>query len=163
MARMALQDVRAGITPVVAIVLLLMMTVAVAGGAYAWMQGIIGDRMAEGEFKAGTEMNVRGLQCGNTSYGNAFVGQVTSFTIQNTGDTNVDSATVNVFVDDQASGDLAAQGSTSGTGGTFESGEVWTGGPVNLSANLTSADRYDVTFSFPNSYSVEVTGSCQAE
>ncbi len=54
---------RSGVTPVVAVVILLGMTVAVSGGAYAWMSQIQGAAQADAREGLATEMEVKDFRC----------------------------------------------------------------------------------------------------
>ncbi|MDY6766368.1 MAG: archaellin/type IV pilin N-terminal domain-containing protein [Candidatus Nanohaloarchaea archaeon] len=151
-----------GITPVVATVLLLMMTVAAAGGAYVWftnMQDQFRQR-AEGEIQ--TELSVRDLQCDADD-------DTIEIALSNSGSTEVALEEVDVFI----------RGSGGNLNATFTE-EDWTGtgfsdpggfGSVTLDmANTDSGSDFLVAGSF---YKVETyfantdytlsVGGCLAE
>lgn len=117
---------RKGITPVIAIVLLLMMTVAAAGMAYVWImslqEGIAADTdkdLAALQSQKNARLSIEGV------YNNTLVapaGRV-SFTLRNSGTypySATDVANIKVYVDGQAlttvcaagTGTLAGQGTT---------------------------------------------------
>jgi flagellin-like protein len=90
---------RKGITPVIAIVLLLMMTVAAAGGAWVWMTQVRED--IQDDVNPNADFTIQSLSCENTG-GNA---QITMF-IKNTGETQLDTSNVDVQVHDISTGTI---------------------------------------------------------
>lgn len=146
---------RKGITPVIAIVLLLMMTVAVAGGAYAWMQGIIGGQQNQAEFEQNTELAFRGLSCNATGF--------VDFTLKNDGSTTLDASAVDIFVYNVSTDELATNAQTSKASPTdFQPGSIWSQEDVNLDISLVNGNEYEIRFEFVNNYNFPVEGTCQA-
>ena len=85
-----------GITPVIAIVLLLMMTVGAVGGAYAWFSGIMEDAQEDATVQQETELNVYNAEC--LVQGGTFHAM---FWIENTGEQAVDFSAVDVLIFDR--------------------------------------------------------------
>jgi flagellin-like protein len=96
---------RKGITPVIAIVLLLMMTVAAAGGAYAWTSGLLDDFMGEAEDEAERGISIQNLVCYNQAPTVGDGAYVEVF-FQNTGTKQLDLDPVDMNVRDRATGDI---------------------------------------------------------
>ncbi|MDY6762027.1 MAG: archaellin/type IV pilin N-terminal domain-containing protein, partial [Candidatus Nanohaloarchaea archaeon] len=127
---------RKGITPVVAMVLLLMMTVAAAGAAYVWTQGIITGQQEEAEEQLNTEITVRDLQC-TASNGNV------EFFLDNTGSQTVQASDVTVYLYSVADGSLVNNVATSHS--DLAPGDSW--GPSTVSfdaADMTAGNEYRV-------------------
>lgn len=93
-------NTKKGITPVIAIVLLLMMTVGAVGGAYVWFSDIIDQAQNTADQQRNTELNVYNAQCSNMS--GTFVAE---FWVENTGDRQVDFSVTDVLIYDQFTGD----------------------------------------------------------
>ncbi|MDY6761979.1 MAG: hypothetical protein SVY41_02945 [Candidatus Nanohaloarchaea archaeon] len=89
---------RDGITPVVAMTLLLFMTVAIAGGAYVWFSGIMQQSQAETTQRLNTELTVKDVQCS---------GSEVMLALTNTGSTELP-GTASVFLYRVADGNLVA-------------------------------------------------------
>ncbi|MFB6076544.1 MAG: archaellin/type IV pilin N-terminal domain-containing protein, partial [Candidatus Nanohaloarchaea archaeon] len=86
-------NVRSGITPVVAIVLLLMMTVAAAGAAYTWfsqMQSQVQERATQ---TLQTDMEVKDLRCDSST-------DKIEVAIKNSGSTEIELTNTDLFVRD---------------------------------------------------------------
>lgn len=96
---------RKGITPVIAIVLLLMMTVAAAGGAYAWSSGLLDQFMGEAEDEAERGISIQNLVCYNQAPTVGDGAYVEVF-FQNTGTKQLDLEPVDMNVRDRATGDI---------------------------------------------------------
>ncbi len=84
---------RKGITPVVATVLLLMMTVAAAGAAYTWFTQMQGQLQTQATSDLQTEFRVKDLQC------NAKPENTVKVSIKNSGSREVDLRDVDAFID----------------------------------------------------------------
>ncbi len=93
-------NVRKGITPVVAIVMLLMLTIIVAGGVFAFLTEFIGQQEEETRNQFSTDIEFVDVGCAATS-----PGQV-DFTLRNSGETDVDLTEVDFYVYDVSTGDL---------------------------------------------------------
>lgn len=89
-------NLRKGITPVIAIVLLLMMTVGAVGGSYVWFSGIMEDAQEEANTQQATELNIYNMECVDRS-GNFSA----MFWVENTGSRAVDFSVVDVLVYDR--------------------------------------------------------------
>lgn len=97
---------RPGITPVVSIVLLLMMTVALAGAAFNWLDTIQQDFQNQAKQQLETSMDVRGLQCVHDPDGNPSTDDdEIVLALKNTGTRDLAGTAVDVYVRDNQ-GDL---------------------------------------------------------
>lgn len=92
--------VRRGITPVIAVTLLLGMTVAASGGAYAWISQVQQQAQEEASQGLATRLDVKDAVC--TRYGNVEV------SIKNNGDAMLTATESDIFVRD-GDGDLVSQ------------------------------------------------------
>lgn len=164
-----------GITPVIAIILLLMMTVAVAGGAYVWFT-----QLGEGFQQQAEESQDRGvdfvdLQCSNNA-GNA---RVTAF-LKNTGQKQLDLNPVDMIVRNRATSevdfsltrtDLNLQSGSLSTGITAQGGsDITSPGDSeqyhidNQNSNtFTSGDSYVIEFQFTDEEDLTVSDICRAD
>lgn len=113
---------RHGITPVVSIVMLLMMTVAAAGAAYSWFNQIQTDVQEQATNRLQTSIEVRDLQClldtdpsddGNTQ-------DDLLISLKNTGRRDLSGRSVDIYVYDN-NGELYA----AITGQNFRTGANW--------------------------------------
>lgn len=124
---------RRGITPVIAVVLLLMMSVTAAGGSYAWITTTTGQAQERTGAQLSTELAVRGLTCH---------GSTVALHLSNVGDRAVRSDTARLYLSED--GDLLATRSVNVTDIGFRTpggnGEVRT----VLSAAMDSSRRYTV-------------------
>ncbi|MCJ7478995.1 MAG: hypothetical protein MUP63_02345 [Candidatus Nanohaloarchaeota archaeon QJJ-7] len=147
---------RKGITPVVAMILLLMMTVAAAGAAFAWTQGIITGQQEDVETELDTEITVRDMQCASDG--------TVDFFLDNTGSATVSANnTVSVYLYSVSTGDLVNTTDTSRQGGDMEPGDAWDSTVSFDSADMDNGIDYEIEFEFPNQGSYSVSGTCQAE
>ncbi len=150
---------RKGITPVVATVLLLMMTVAAAGAFYTFQQGIVGGEQDEATERLNTELVVRDLQC------DAATGEV-DYLLQNTGSAAVDASSVTVFKYNVSTGALA--GTTTVSSSDIEPGSTWgsiAGGSQSTLTGFvfTAGQSYRIEFEFTNQNSYTIDETCQAD
>lgn len=97
-------NAKKGITPVIAIVLLLMMTVGAVGGAYAWFSQIIQDAQDTANQDLESEMNMFGLECYNPSGGGDGIVKVF---LENTGGVAVKFQPVDMIIFDGPTGERA--------------------------------------------------------
>lgn len=152
--------VRKGITPVVAIVLLLMMTVTAAGAAFAWTQGVLQGQQEQTSQRLNTEVTLRSLDCaaGGSS-------PELQFYLDNTGSVTVPasaSGSVTVYLYNVSTGDLVDTVETS-RGSDIKPGEAWDGSISSFpGANMKDGLEYKVQFEFTNQGSYTVSGTCQA-
>jgi len=91
---------RKGITPVIAIVLLLMMTVAASGGAWMWIQELQNE--FQGQVDIRSDIKLISLTC----YNKLGDGQVEAY-FKNTGKSQIDLGHVNMYVTDVYNGEMA--------------------------------------------------------
>lgn len=83
---------RKGVTPVIAIVLLLMMTVAAAGAAYTWFSQMQENLQSEATAGLQTELSVKDMVC------DADADEI-RLSLKNSGSTSIDVSDVDVFID----------------------------------------------------------------
>ncbi|MDY6766123.1 MAG: archaellin/type IV pilin N-terminal domain-containing protein [Candidatus Nanohaloarchaea archaeon] len=145
---------RKGITPVVAMVLLLMMTVAAAGAAYVWTQGIISGQRQEATQQLNTEITVRDLQCAAGS-GEA------DFFLDNTGSTTIAASDVTAYLYNVSDNSLITTVDTSHS--DLAPGANWDGTVSFGGSNMASGFEYSVQWEFANQGSYSVSATCQAE
>lgn len=144
---------RKGITPVIAIVMLLMMTVAAAGGAYVWITKIQSQiqRRTTRNFKISVTLD------SVTCYPSA---DKAEFLILNNGKAsiNADSAIVEV----RKAGDLIERKTTNAFNNAgFESPLESGRNNVSLSTtDLKKGEDYQFTVKLPNTQSYTLSGSC---
>lgn len=143
---------RKGITPVVAMVLLLMMTVAAGGAAYVWTQGLIGGQRQQTQQELNTELTKRDASCSGNSL---------TVTVSNTGGVEIISSSTDVFV---STLDGTLQGQVSGTslaGGSINPGETADLSVSNWDTNpgMSAGTTYEVAFEFQD---FDWSTTCQA-
>jgi flagellin-like protein len=85
------RGLRKGVTPVIAIVLLLMMTVAAAGAAYTWFSQMQNRLQSEATSGLQTELSVKDIVCDASS-------DEIRLSLKNSGSTLVDVSDVDVFI-----------------------------------------------------------------
>ncbi len=154
---------RKGITPVVAVVLLVFMTVAAAGGAFVFLQAV------QEEFKKGalttlrTDVDVIDLTCS---------GQWINATLQNNGEAAVDVEPVHVFVRHRSNGRLNNTLSATGInlGDDLDSGngieEPGDTGKYTVntgSGNFQASQKYIIEYNFPGNEGHTARSFCTAE
>ncbi len=149
-----LPGMRKGITPVVAMVLLLMMTVAAAGAAYIWTQGIISGQQEEAEQQLDTEITVRDLQC------TASNGEI-DFFLDNTGSTTVEAGDITVYLYSVADDSLVNTLDTSAS--DLAPGDEWDSTESFDSSDMDAGNDYRVEFEFTNQGSYTISERCQAD
>ncbi len=142
---------RKGITPVVAIILLLMLVIVAVGGMWGWISGFIGGAQEDATAEFRTELEVRDIICTDASGDDEL-----QWFIMNTGETDVSANDVRIYIYNVSNGNLVVQEDvTSGLpgAGTLAAGDTWNylasdDGPFMW----TSADP----FTAGNSYRVEI-------
>ncbi|MFB6294762.1 MAG: archaellin/type IV pilin N-terminal domain-containing protein [Candidatus Nanohaloarchaea archaeon] len=147
-----------GITPVVAMVLLLFMTVAAAGAAYAWTQGIIGGQQQDATQQLNTQLAVQDIQCDASN-------NELDYLLTNQGSTTVDASDVTVYKYSVSTGNL--DGTASISDGDITPGSNWGslagGGQSTITAfSFTNGREYRIEFEFTNQGSYTVSDTCQA-
>ncbi|MDY6768736.1 MAG: archaellin/type IV pilin N-terminal domain-containing protein [Candidatus Nanohaloarchaea archaeon] len=152
-------NAKKGITPVVAMVLLLMMTVAAAGAAFAWTQGILSGQQQEATQALNTEVAIRGLNC---AAGGA--SPELDFFLNNVGSTTVSASapgSVTVYLYSVSTGNLVTTESTSHSN-DLAPNDNWDGTLDFSGADMTAGIEYRVEFEFSNQGSYTVSDTCQA-
>ncbi|MFB6077035.1 MAG: archaellin/type IV pilin N-terminal domain-containing protein, partial [Candidatus Nanohaloarchaea archaeon] len=141
---------RRGITPVVAVTLLLMMTVGAAGGAYAWFSQIQTDAQDRAERQLATDLAVKDTICrGSTAY----------LYVRNTGDADLRGDTVSLYL--YRNGGLLGSSRRDMDGAFMNAGGGgWTRVPAETL--LTSGATYTVEMAVPAA-DTEVSARCSAE
>lgn len=154
---------RKGITPVIAIVLLLMMTVAAAGAAYTWFSQMQTRLQSEAASELQTELSIKDLRC------NARPDNSVELAVSNSGSREVDLSEVDMFIRGSSGHLNSTLTDLDWTGAGFEQpggfGEV----TVQLSAADSGSDFmvagnfYQVEAEFPNADYSFSAGGCVAE
>ncbi|MCJ7450126.1 MAG: hypothetical protein MUP58_00075 [Candidatus Nanohaloarchaeota archaeon QJJ-9] len=83
---------RKGITPVIAVVLLLMMTVGAAGAFYSYYSGMLDKFMGKATERQNTQFSISSLECGTGNTNNITV------VFSNNGQTTLDLSPANIYV-----------------------------------------------------------------
>jgi len=153
-----------GITPVIAIVLLVMMTVGAAVGTWTFIQQVQSDVQDDVTQQTGTSLEVRGtITCD--------VSTEIKATVENTGTTDFDGESVNVFVYDTqgkvvtSGSDLSLSGSwtsANGVGDITISDGAGSGNTIDLS-QLSDGSYYNIELRFTRKDWKWSMGRCQAE
>ncbi len=141
---------RRGITPVVAVVLLLMMTIGAAGGAYAWFTQIQDEAQEEADTTLASSFTVKDVRCTT---------QEIEIAASNTGDVEFGSDTADVYLYHDGTLARAAEIDLSTAGfrqpGGFGRVADW------LPDNVTAGREYRVEVEVPDS-GVTATDRCTA-
>ncbi len=142
---------RRGITPVVAIALLLGMTVVASGGAYTWITATTGEAQDDAAEQLSTELAVKELTCS---------GKYLSLTLKNSGDRDIQGKDAQIFL--RQDGGLVEDIETDLSGNTFTTA----GGLGDIRETFTTfmavRTAYQIEIDFPRSdYRLETT--CTAE
>lgn len=153
-----LTSVRKGITPVVAIVLLLMLTVAIAGGVYAWVNGFFGEQEGELNNQVNTQLNFLDLYCDASS-------DEIDFFIKNAGSKEVDASDVSFYIRDFSNDRLLEELSTSKTSGGSDlaPGDSWDTVKALTSTDLVAGSEYKITAEFTSNGGTTVSKRCTAD
>ncbi len=167
--------VRNGITPVIAIVLLLMMTVAAAGGAYAWLTQLQEQFQKQAEQDVERGIDITDLRC----YNEEGAGTVEVF-FSNSGTTELDLDPIDLNVRSASTGNVnytltrtsisLAAGRLSDqvffeTDGNedFSDPRSSAAYSIVLDGTMENGQRYEMEFIFTDENSETVTSTCQAE
>ncbi len=142
---------RRGVTPVVAVVLLLGMTVAVSGGAYAWIQQVQRDAQQGAGGDLATEVAVQDVMCR---------GEHVEVALKNRGDTDLDPSRVSIYVYD---GDrLIGDATQDLSGASFAAAGGFGRARATIDTFMNISTAYGVEIDFRNDgYRVEA--SCTGE
>ncbi len=169
-----LERTRKGITPVIAIVLLLMMTVAAAGGAYAWLTQLQEQFQNQAESSIERGINIVDMQCYNQD-GSGYV----EVFFKNSGTKALDLNPIDMNIRAGSTGNINytltqtglkfSQTGGLGDGITFISGsndfsEPGESAPYLITTEPFSAgDRYQIDFVFTDEDGTTKTANCQAK
>jgi len=167
--------VRKGITPVIAIVLLLMMTVAAAGGAYAWLTQLQEQFQNQAEEDVERGIDITDLRC----YNDQGTGTVEVF-FSNSGTTQLDLNPIDLNVRSASTSNVnytltrtsigLAQNQLSDqvffeteSGEDFADPRSSAAYTIGLDDSMEVGQRYEMEFIFTDENSEAVTSTCQAE
>ncbi len=142
---------RRGITPVVAIVLLLMMTVAASGGAYAWMQNVQEEARDRAQSDLTANLAAKEVICDRGAV---------RLAVKNSGDRQVLTGEADLYVTDPDGGVVATR--------DLDLSD-WDLSPAGFNRSafflpdvLSEGNAYDIELSFPRS-DVSLETSCVAD
>ncbi|MDY6773718.1 MAG: archaellin/type IV pilin N-terminal domain-containing protein [Candidatus Nanohaloarchaea archaeon] len=173
---------RKGVTPVVAIVLLLMMTVGAAGAAYTWFSQMQQQLQEKARTQLQSQLEVKDLEC------NAEPENTVEVALKNSGDTTVRLGRVDMFIRDSSGHlnitvtrmDLSQPNACNGNECRFDNPGGFSQFTVNVSdptydnqpgsgtvspsdAKLVPGSFYTVKIGFTNSDISVSAGGCHAE
>lgn len=144
---------RKGITPVIAVVMLLMMTLAAVGGAYTWWSGILTGAKRKGAGAGEKKVVLDSINCSKS-------GNIT-FNILNDGKTSINAKSMFVEVREgeelkcRKNFDLRNEGFTEPQGSSL--GLVL---KACDSSKMSADQTYTVTVKFPNEQSLSASAMC---
>lgn len=151
---------RKGLSPVVAIILLVFMTVAAAGGAFTFLRQTQEGFKRETIQTVETKVRIIDLDCNGTWVNS---------TLKNSGNARLDLREVDLFIRERASGNLNTTLSRPGLNlsANETSGSIEEPGGVgryatDLSAPFQSGRDYEIQYSFVNNGGVSAFGICTA-
>lgn len=149
---------RVGVTPVVSVVLLLMMTVAAAGAAYGWFTQIQNDIQAEASRQFETDMSTKDLRCIRNATGSyIFVA------LKNSGSRDVEGAEVDLFIYDNNNNIFEVAENLDWSAQAFTNAGEFDQVTERISRDLTEGSFYTVEADFTLSGSSFPLGPCIAE
>lgn len=143
---------RTGLAPVVAVLVMVLLAVVTAGGAWAFISGITEEAQGEADSSLRTEIVVRDITCRGVN---------ASVTFSNVGDAVLSSDRMEVYLYQRSNGELIGTDTVDISGAAFRSrqgvGSTW----ASFNATTEKGKTYRVSFSFPaDDYSVET--SCES-
>lgn len=145
-----------GITPVIAIVLLLMMTVALGGAVFAWFSQMQEDFQDRAEDQINTRVSVEDLICSSAD------DEIRVY-IKNTGDESLSLTNVDMYVrmpDSSLNSTLTETGMDWSGSDFADSGGF---GSQTIPSDLENGQFYSVTFEFTQAGLETSAGGCIAE
>lgn len=149
---------RSGITPLVAIVMLLFIVIVAVSGFAMFVDQFLDDQWENIQRQAGTQVEFRHLACNDQGPDQS--GTI-DFLIKNTGQTNIDTAAVDIYVRSVSDGSLVDAISTGG-GEDLGPGDHWPDS-VTLGGNDFSAGRaYIIEFEFASAGGTSTAAQCVA-
>lgn len=141
---------RRGITPVVAIALLLGMTVAASGGAYAWVSQIQDTAAEEADTVGAARLVMKDVACATHEV---------SVSVSNTGDVTLQDRSATVYV--YQGGDLSATADINLSAADFRNPGGFETVTAGLSDNISASREYDVELRAADS-GTTAAGRCRA-
>ncbi len=149
-------NVRKGITPVVAIVMLLMLTILVAGGAFAFINTFMEDQEGDLQEQVATDITVQDVHCD---------GSTLEWTVSNTGDTIVDRSQVDILIRNVATDRLTDDSPLAYEEAGAEmditgSERHWQSEETGLTDEFEPGTSYRITFDFVSNQVGTATGTC---
>lgn len=150
---------RKGITPVVAIVLLLMLTIVAVGGMWAWTSDILQQEQDEATNQLRSDMEFISLSCDATN-------DELTWTVRNSGRSDIDLSDVDVYVYQVSDSSLLSHDSASRANPLTSTDRHWYRG-VNsnptfpISGDMASGSYYEVVIE-PANAQVSASQECQA-
>ncbi|MFB6294262.1 MAG: hypothetical protein ABEI97_00735 [Candidatus Nanohaloarchaea archaeon] len=141
---------RAGITPVVALVIVLFMTVATAGGAYLWFSSIIEQQQEAVDRELRSGVSLRDVRC---------TGDTVTVAAMNTGERKLSGGNFSVFLytDD---GELVAEASHRMSAVDFQEPGSFGTATLQLDADRDNISRREYRVELHTGYA-EARGSCE--
>lgn len=153
---------RKGITPVVAIVLLLMLTIVAVGGMWAWTSGILSQQQEEAEGQLRSGMEFISLGCVD----NPSSADQLTWTLKNTGRSDIELGDVDVYVYEVGNGNLLSHDTASRSNPLTSTDRHWYKGvngqpPFDISGDMSAGSYYEVVVE-PANAQVSASQECQA-
>ncbi|MCJ7450845.1 MAG: hypothetical protein MUP58_03850 [Candidatus Nanohaloarchaeota archaeon QJJ-9] len=153
---MSIRKVRKGITPVVAVVLLLLITVGTVATAWAWINGFIGDQQERTAEKLNTQVEFRDLVCNSGD-------DSVEFYVKNTGSTAVTSTSVEAYVYNVSDGALVSSVDVTSAFTNSMDPDDDVDSNFTVSGGLTPGLQYEVRVEFSDHNNYIITDTCQAQ
>lgn len=144
-----------GISPIIATVLLLMMTVAAAGGAYVWMTSLQTQIQKQVEDTAGSitgssqlEFQFRYRKCNATETGGSYYHNEIELILENTGQATIEQGPVGLTLIDEQGSDLEFVQNNGGMQSDFPV-DTFLALNFNVSTDLVPENDYVLKVSLP--------------
>ena len=161
-------NTKKGITPVIAIVLLVMMAVGIAGGAFIWITRFSEQAQQKTTEQMGKELSVKTVECLDVSGSE----DVVRLVVSNGGNKQIDMVPANLFIYDTATGNidstLSVQNVNSSANPAFENAAFVNPGEfgtvyLKTGGNFSSGTMYDIEVEFPQDSYEGLRADCRAE
>ncbi len=148
---------RKGISPVIAIVLILMMTVSLAGLAYVWINRMMKNNMKNTDSTLETKLEILGLDC--------TVNNIINLTVQNIGKRKINAGTTYIYFRDVSKDRVMGRLEVDWSAQDFVNPDGFSIIPnldISSVVNWTKGDYYELRFEFPTTnYKIEKTCTVQ--
>jgi len=135
---------RKGITPVIAVILLLMITVAIVGGVYLWINAISKDKMGGTDDILNTEVSIEDLVCDS--------GDTINISLENGGKRTINAGTTFIYVRDATTDSLKGRITIDWSGQDFENPNGFSqisNIDISSAVDWDSGDIYNIEIEFP--------------